>query len=285
MFTDVKRTTWPVIISMAVAASVLVVAAVGAFQYDLFTALYQVTGGLINDTLTANIHLLAIVVVGIMFIWGKLRLRDVGLRAEKFGAGLLMTLVLWLFAQFSITAWQALFGGPVGRGGPLDPNPNWERGATVVLGLLIAQLLGNALYEEIAFRGFLLPQLYLKMARWRSRPVLRLAGAVLLSVVMFALIHIPIRIWSGVPLAQLPGSLLWVAVLGILFAVIYLRTGNLFFTVGAHALFNTPTMLLVGDSSYAILACALVITAIWPYAARLGRGSLQTQATYHTKGV
>jgi membrane protease YdiL (CAAX protease family) len=76
-----------------------------------------------------------------------------------------------------------------------------------------------------------------------------------------------------------------VALLGVMYAIIYLRTGNLFFTIGAHALANAPTMLLVGDSGYAMMACALVIAALWPYAARLGRGSLPSVATYGTKGV
>lgn len=285
MFSDVKRTTWAVIAAVVVAASVLVGVAVAAFQLDLFTPITKATGGLVNDTLVANFLLLAIIVVGIMFVWGKLGPRDVGLRREHLGTGVLMTAVLWLFAQLGIVAWQAIFGGPVGPGGPLDPNPLWERGATVAIGTLIAQLLGNALYEEITFRGFLLPQIYLKLERWRGRPALRMAGAVALSVTMFALIHIPVRLWTGVTLAELPGSLLWVGLLGIVYAFVYLRTGNLFFTVGAHALSNAPTMLFVGDSGYAMMACALIIAAVWPYAARLGRGSLPSPATYGTKGA
>jgi membrane protease YdiL (CAAX protease family) len=286
MFSDVKRTTWGVIFTVAAAAFVLVSGAIAAFQYNLFTHVNNATGGLVNDTMVANIHLLAFVVIGIMFIWGKLRPRDVGLRGEQFGTGLIMTVVLWLSAQLGLMAWQAAFGGPVGQGGPFTPNPLWqERGATVVLGALIAQVLGNALYEEITFRGFMLPQLYLKLDRWRSRPAVRTAAAVVLSVGMFALIHIPIRVWSGVPLAELPQSLLWVAGLGVMYAVIYLRTGNLFFTVGAHALANAPTMLLVGDSSYAMMAGALVIAALWPYAARLSSRPLPSPAAYETKGV
>jgi membrane protease YdiL (CAAX protease family) len=290
MFSDVKRTTWAIIGAVAVAAAVFVTGAVAAFQLDLFTPVTRATGGLINDTLVANFFLLAIIVGGIMFAWGKLGPRDVGLRRENLGTGVLMTAVLWLVAQVGIVAWQAIFGGPVGPGGPFDLNPLWQHGATVVIGLLVAQLLGNALYEEITFRGFLLPQLYLKLDRWRDRSALRLVLAVVLSVAMFALIHIPIRLWTGVTLAELPESLLWVGLLGVLFAVIYLRTGNLFFTVGAHALANAPTMLFVGDSGYAMMACALLIAALWPYAVRLGtrrsRGrSLPSPAAYETKGV
>jgi membrane protease YdiL (CAAX protease family) len=285
MFSGVKRTTWVIVGAVAIAASLLVIAAVAAFQYDLFTPITRATGGLVNDTLVANFFLLVIIVVGIMFAWGKVGPRDVGLRREHLGTGLLMIAVLWLFAQLGIVVWQAAFGGPVGAGGPFDINPLWERGATVVVGALIAQVLGNALYEEITFRGFLLPQIYLKLERWRERPALRIASAVVLSVTMFALIHIPIRLWTGVTPAELPESLLWVALLGVMYAIIYLRTGNLFFTIGAHALANAPTMLLVGDSGYAIMACALIITVLWPYAARLGRGSLHTRAAYNTKGV
>ena len=264
MFSGVKSTTWAVIAAVAVAASVLVIGAVAAFQYDLFTPITRATVGLINDTLVANFFLLAIIVVGIMFAWGKLGPRDVGLRHEKLGTGVVMTAVLWLFAQLALLIYQ------VATGGMVELNPLWQRGATVVIGLLIAQLLGNALYEEITFRGFFLPQLYLKLDRWSDRPALRMAAAVALSITMFALIHIPNRLWTGTTLAELPVSLLWVAGLGVIFAVIYLRTGNLFFTVGVHALSNAPTMLFAGDSGYTMMACAVIIAALWPLATRLG---------------
>lgn len=264
MFSGVKSTTWTVIAAVAVAASVLVIGAVAAFQYDLFTPITRATGGLINDTLVANFFLLAIIVVGIMFAWGKLGPRDVGLRREKLGTGVVMTAVLWLFAQLALLIYQ------VATGGMVELNPLWQRGATVVIGLLIAQLLGNALYEEITFRGFFLPQLYLKLDRWSDRPALRMVAAVALSITMFALIHIPNRLWTGTTLAELPVSLLWVAGLGVIFAAIYLRTGNLFFTVGVHALSNAPTMLFAGDSGYTMMACAVIIAALWPLATRLG---------------
>lgn len=264
MFSGVKSTTWTVIAAVAVAASVLVIGAVAAFQYDLFTPITRATGGLINDTLVANFFLLAIIVVGIMFAWGKLGPRDVGLRREKLGTGVVMTAVLWLFAQLALLIYQ------VATGGMVELNPLWQRGATVVIGLLIAQLLGNALYEEITFRGFFLPQLYLKLDRWSDRPALRMVAAVALSITMFALIHIPNRLWTGTTLAELPVSLLWVAGLGVIFAAIYLRTGNLFFTVGVHALSNAPTMLFAGDNGYTMMACAVIIAALWPLATRLG---------------
>ena len=88
----------------------------------------------------------------------------------------------------------------------------------------------TALWEETAFRGFLLPQLYLKLSghRW-----VRLWGALLLSQIVFAAAHIPahvmIRHLTGLPLLRM---LLLQGFAGILLGLLYLRTRNLWIAIG-----------------------------------------------------
>jgi hypothetical protein len=81
--------------------------------------------------------------------------------------------------------------------------------------------------EEIFFRGFLIGGI---ARRWSLIP------AVVVSAAVFAAIHVDV------------GSLIPFAIIGVIFAFIYLRSGNLLSSVVAHTLFNTIAFLgLVAD--------------------------------------
>src|SRR5262249_7367140 len=124
-----------------------------------------------------------------------------------------------------------------------------------MIGLVLTQIFGNALFEEIAYRGFLFPQLYLRAAALRTRPWTRLLLALLVSQGLFALSHIPNRIYLGMTPSEIALDLLMLLGWGTLYTLIYLRTDNLFIVVGIHALGNTPTTLfstvppLAGDGA------------------------------------
>ena len=119
-------------------------------------------------------------------------------------------------------------------------------------------------------RGFLFPQLCLKLRRHLGGSATGFVDALLLSQAFFALIHIPHRIVEGLPLAQYPSNLLLVMTWGIIYALVYWRSGNLLLAAGAHALSNAPTLLL-GDGGLpwraVLLLMALVSLALaemWP---------------------
>lgn len=81
--------------------------------------------------------------------------------------------------------------------------------------------------EEIFFRGFLIGGI---TRRWSLIP------AVAASAIIFAAIHLDV------------GSLIPFAIIGVIFAYIYVRSGNLFSSVIAHMLFNTVAFVgLVAD--------------------------------------
>ena len=207
------------------------------------------------DTLTANLSALALLVLGLLFVVGRLRPGDVGLRARDVGAGLAFTAVYFGVLQLALLAFASLSGVEVVN--------LWARvGALTTAYLLLAQLIGNALYEEIAFRGFLLPQLVLKFRRLGIAAGIVLA--VLVSQGLFALAHVPNRLWvTGLNPSQLPGALLPLFLLGLYFAMLYLLTGNLFAVIGVHALTNEPLLALVGadgrtlDMPHFLIAVAL----------------------------
>lgn len=151
--------------------------------------------------------------------------------------------------------------------GEVPINPRWaERGVTVVIGALIAQLFGNALAEEIIYRGFLLPQTWLKLrGGLPARPGWRLVLAILISQSIFALSHIPNRIFNGMTPAEMLPDMLMLLVFGAYYAFLYLRTGNLFIAVGVHALANAPTSIVQSDLPAPLLmVLALIVALAWP---------------------
>jgi membrane protease YdiL (CAAX protease family) len=203
--------------------------------------------------------LLIVAVFGVIFGLGRLRPTDVGLRRDKFREGVMVTVAVWSLMQIIEIV------GDVVTSGPVTIAPSWTRnGIGSTLAWTGVMFLGTALYEEIAYRGFLFPQLYLKI---RGTHHARLWIALILSQAVFAASHIP----AHVALRNLSGSALWTTVvlqgiIGALLVLLYLRTRNLWISIGIHGLANAPTPLVAGASGFETFLIILVIG--WPWIAR-----------------
>lgn len=204
-------------------------------------------------TLSANLLGIAILVRGLLFMVGRLRPADVGLRPRDLPAGTLYTVAVFGSIQAATLVIAALHPGA-------NAFDHWTGyGIAAVLSLLAAQLFGNALYEEIAFRGFLLPQLFWRFRRLGAAAALLLAA--LLSQLLFAVAHVPNRLWvTGLAPADLPRSLLPLVVMGLFFALVYLLTDNLFAAVGVHSLINVPMLTLVADGGGDLYSLNALVT-------------------------
>jgi hypothetical protein len=195
--------------------------------------------------------------------------------------GVALTAVAWLVMQF-VVAWPLLRAGE-----PLELDPVWvSAGVLAGVGPLVGQLLGNALYEEVVFRGFLLVQLH-KWARRRlpDMPELALGLALVSSQLLFAIVHIPNRIVShGVAPGALAPALVLPFLVGILLGLVYYRTGNLFVAIGLHAFMNTPTLLVGPPERGATVAVglAIVVALGWPWFRRVGRTAGLVRSTEAT---
>jgi len=124
--------------------------------------------------------------------------------------------------------------------------------------------LAVATYEEIAFRGFVFPQLYLKAggSHW-----VRFVIALVASQIIFAIAHIP----AHITVRHLTGALLFKAVAlqvgaGVMLLLLYLRTRNLWIPIGFHGLANAPTPLFAGSMSWEI--ALLTVLVAWPWLTR-----------------
>lgn len=258
-FQSIGETSWRIIVlfmmldCVAVACINLIV-----FPSNVLEIFPRVTAGLINETLVVNLIMIAGLVYLLMIRCGKLTWADLGMKKGRLLAGFAATVVLWLATEAINAAVSLLFSGSI------NWSSVWETyGFSVVIGSFIAQVFGNALFEELAFRGFLMSQIGKKIPEGRWRTVI----AVLVSQALFGLIHIPNRLYMGVEPDQMLLSIIMPAVLGIFFCVIYLVTDNLFFAIGVHALINVPVNATAGlDPSLANILVTLVILAIWPYA-------------------
>lgn len=202
--------------------------------------------------------LLLFVVGGVIFGVGRLRPVDVGVARNKLAEGVLVTGVVWLLLQILAAASAAVST-------PTTAARTWTaNGVQGTLLWTLVMFLGPALYEEIALRGFLFPQLYLK---FRGSHRARFWTAVLVSQFLFAIGHIP----AHVVIRQLSGSALWTQVTlqgfaGVLLLLLYLRTRNLWIAVGIHGLANAPTPLFANTLGFEYPLIALLV--VWPWIAR-----------------
>jgi membrane protease YdiL (CAAX protease family) len=236
------------------------------FAGEWFRPLALATGGLITGTLIVNAALVVVVVRWVVTRWGRLRPYDVGLIGGNIVPGVAAGFGLWALAQAVHLAAGALANGAVLL------HPAWAQPA-VPIGMLAAQIFGNALFEEIAYRGFLFPQLYLafeRLAAWRWG---RFFAALFVSQGVFALSHIANRVYLGLSTADIALDLLMLVGWGTLYTLIYMRTDNLFLAVTVHALGNAPTTLFATVSVldgaaasflyYGIVVLVLFVAPLW----------------------
>ncbi|MBE2267601.1 MAG: CPBP family intramembrane metalloprotease [Anaerolinea sp.] len=226
------------------------------FAGNAFVPLASATGGLLTGSLLVNLAFIGVLVGWIILKRGRLRPYDVGLIPAHLPMGIIYTVGFWGMAQV-VHLLMSLF-----TYGSVTLNPEWMLNPGTMIGMILAQIIGNALFEEIAYRGFLFPQIYLHLDALRARPWWRLGMAVLLSQGMFALSHIPNRLYLGMSLSQIAPDLLLLLGWGILYTVIYLRTDNLFLVVGVHALGNAPATLFATSPLFAGGGASLFIYAL-----------------------
>jgi membrane protease YdiL (CAAX protease family) len=229
----------------------------------LYRPLSHWSGGLLHPTL--QVCLPALVLYLLLLRAGGLRPRDVGWRAADLRAGVLATVALWLGCNAVALLAPGGDGAHDGQeGGPL----------LAVAGRLLGQLLGTALLEETLYRGFCLTQFLMSLRARGVRRQVAAPVAAALSAVVFAIPHIPNRMFKGAyeSAADVLADQAMLACSGVLLAWVYLRTRNLWWGVGLHALANCPTLVVPwgwgGSPKAAVAVLGLGLTALWPWLAR-----------------
>lgn len=223
------------------------------FKSNILSPITRLSLGFIDSTLTVNIASIVIFVFIIILKYGRLSFFDIGIKKDRLLGAAAAILTIWISMQLlNIVFTMVISGKPVIYNG-------WDKyGVSKMLGSFIGQLFGNCLFEEMAFRGFLLVQICKKLKGVKGG---FLTGAAV-SQLLFTLIHIPNRILGGMNILQMLPSLIIVFMLGILFTTVYLLSDNIFLAIGIHALWNTPLLIFQGIPSYLVIFIAVVILLI-----------------------
>ncbi len=124
---------------------------------------------------------------------------------------------------------------------------------------LVDQLLFFAIAEESIYRGYLFPQLYLKLKRARQFSAGAYWTALLLSQAIFSLYHLPHRLANNTPIEDLPFQLVLLWFSGLLLCYVYLRSQNLLVAVVVHALGNAPSIIF----SHTTLPWYVITLIVW----------------------
>jgi len=236
----------------------IVLVYIGMYQVGIIQSIEMASGGLVHRTLVLNALLLIGAVLGVLFFYGRLQTKDVGLMGRKLPLAFVVGVTTWVLVQ--------IIEGVAGfiSSGFIMIEPEEALGS---IGLLIGMLVGTALYEEVGFRGFLLVQFDMKLKDALTYRCLRVALALLISQMFFTLIHIPWKVmndgWTMTVFFELVFS---VFLNGLIYGVLYLRTENLFFVMGVHALGNAPMPLIspLIEPSILVLLLAIVWAVVWP---------------------
>jgi hypothetical protein len=224
---------------------------------ETLARLHDRTRGLVSATLLANVVSLAALAAYVRA--ARIPLHAVGLRRSGLGAALATTVAFWALLQ----AVNAATGAVAGVSS--DGTAWWSESPQVVVGRVAAQLLGAALFEEVAFRGFLLGALYALLARRPgTSPRAAMAAALIASLLAFAAYHLP----RAVALDASPQRMLWLAAenvwSGLMLGYVYLQTANVYAATGVHALLNVPLSIAPGGVPASV--AATVAFALWAVA-------------------
>lgn len=229
-------------------------------KQKLYLPVVEASGGWLQPALQVCLPSVALYLL--FFRLGGLKPRDLGLRSEQLARGLLATAMLWLACNGLAVAAS---DGDVRMSAPMMEMP------AIPLGGLLAQLFGNALWEETVYRGFFLTQL-IRCFRARGVPDRRsLLLAVLLSALAFAVPHIPNRLQYDLypDLESMLSDQLRLVLVGCFLAWVYLRTKSLWWMIGLHSLANAPALLVEWDGPFApkllVSICGTILTIVWPW--------------------
>lgn len=253
---NVRETSWRIIVVFLIVQMVLVTVLI-KYYHPFFVSISKWTHWIIHPDLLFATILVLLIIVGIIFIIGRLRPADVGLTTYQIPAALHVTAIFWIVTQIFLIIVSVFYTGTV------ELHPNWTNpGVIASLGFFVAMLIGMALYEEVAFRGFLFRQIYIKF-QGSHRTML----SALISSVLFAVTHIPTRLINAqMELDALMFQMVVLTFAGLFGVLLYIRTKNLFMVIGIHALVNAPTQLFQSNISPFVLTVTLSVALwwIWP---------------------
>lgn len=155
--------------------------------------------------------------------------REAGLGDRTAVRAVALLAVVWCIGQLVLVIACAVTGTPLAIAAA------WRTSPADVVVVLVFQLVAVAAIEETVFRGWLLRQL---CRRWP------LAYAIAGAAVVFTAFHLPVFLLGSTSHPGLASYLRHIALLAVLYSLLYLRTGDLAFAIAMHVLANEPAPLV-----------------------------------------
>ena len=232
------------------------------FLYEPFSVPASLTDGLVQPIFVLSFLKAAFIILGVVFWIGKFNNHDLGATFVKFRTGIITAFFLWALLQLVMIGVGALSS----TSGALFTGLT-EKNPLYYLGTFILFAFSKALYDEVIYRGLVLPQFHLKARRFINLPShYTLTIAIVLSQIIYLIIQMPLISTAHDGESSLGLTFLSLFLLSLLNAVIYIRTHNIFVSVGIHALWFYP-LFIVNSSiqqEYLIAAAGLGLLALWP---------------------
>ncbi len=206
------------------------------------------------------------VICAIIFPKSSLKARHIGLIRTKIPVGLLVLGGFWGLIQISSLLLSITLTGSI------ILNPSWTSPPfSESMRILVTAVFGPGLCEELVYRGFLLPQVFVQLhPKIQSRKKAWVI-AIALSSGIFAAAHIPVQIYYTLPLRGWWGvasGLLNAFAAGCLLALIFLRTRNIFAAIAVHGLMDSLYVIsIVGINewwSYLLWILSIIFLIAWP---------------------
>lgn len=220
------------------------------------------TEGIVDSLFVLSLIKVAFVGFGVMFWIGQFRGRHLGLGWGKFKTGVLATFFIWAMLQLIIVAYDMITASELGY------FSNWQgTGSINIIGGFILYAVGKAFFDELTYRGLLLPQLHLKCQRYlKLDPRIILGIAIIISQTIYLIIQLPlISLFTSTSIssAMTFTSLFF---LSIISSLIYLRTKNLYITIGLHAIWYQPIFVAAPaiPHTFILVLLAIGFILVWP---------------------
>lgn len=225
--------------------------------------LERATRGVITTEFVLSLAAIAALLLLIPLV-SRIKLDDVGLNRDYLGRGIGVVAMIWGAAQVLGVLPRVVANRPVLLDRGFEFGPRGEMAGQFLTAL------GNATFEEIAFRGFLLVQLYLLFNRENQGEVAGSGWAAIVTAVVANLAMLPRTVpYPSLEFAATDQAILLLG--GLFLCWLYLRTRNLFFVIGVHALFIAPSPVVAGPRGggdwYQPLVIAILATLwalLWP---------------------
>jgi membrane protease YdiL (CAAX protease family) len=253
---------WIIIASLALNVIVALFVQFIVAPHHWLTPISRATQGFIQPTLILAVPAILIQIVWLLIYAGGLRPADIGFVPSRIWSGVVFTMALWLIVNAGLAVSDFV------NHSPLVIDDSWSKlGVLRKVGRFIGQIFGNTPLEEITFRGFLLVQLALTFRPLGQTRALVIA--LIVSQSIFGLMHVPLLIANGYhDFLKISFLLVEDSIFGLIYAIVYLATKNLFMSMGTHALVNEGMQVLSGSTSvyqdFDVLPClALVASLLW----------------------